>query len=214
MCSQVGRISRRFVYLVTDVHVIEADDVGQIQDEIQKLKYKEPESTKLVTLEQELVRAEAQSLVAEAQLTNITRQKFKEAYDLHTAAIIERAEKQILLATQARRLINLLDDTPIVPGEERPPYANAEVARDVLNDAEAGLRQWSGSHEPVHSQAGKLGSNAMPGQPEPQAIINPPTTEGLSEQQRVEAMERAQEEAQQISPPYPTHGETKQASVA
>ncbi|KAI7419558.1 hypothetical protein KC332_g1395, partial [Hortaea werneckii] len=76
----------------------------KIQDEIQKLKYKEPESTKLVTLEQELVRAEAQSLVAEAQLTNVTRQKFKEAYDVHTAAIIERAEKQILLAQQARRL--------------------------------------------------------------------------------------------------------------
>ncbi len=38
---------------------------------IAKLKYKEPQSTKIVQLEQELVRAEAQSLVAEAQLTNI-----------------------------------------------------------------------------------------------------------------------------------------------
>lgn len=43
----------------------------QVSDEIQKLKYKEPQSTKIVQLEQELVRAEAQSLVAEAQLTNI-----------------------------------------------------------------------------------------------------------------------------------------------
>src|SRR5690242_7431193 len=43
----------------------------QISDEIAKLKYKEPQSTKIVQLEQELVRAEAQSLVAEAQLTNI-----------------------------------------------------------------------------------------------------------------------------------------------
>lgn len=43
----------------------------QVADEIQKLKYKEPQSTKIVQLEQELVRAEAQSLVAEAQLTNI-----------------------------------------------------------------------------------------------------------------------------------------------
>ena len=42
-----------------------------MSDEIQKLKYKEPQSTKIVQLEQELVRAEAQSLVAEAQLTNI-----------------------------------------------------------------------------------------------------------------------------------------------
>lgn len=35
------------------------------------MKYKEPQSTKIVQLEQELVRAEAQSLVAEAQLSNI-----------------------------------------------------------------------------------------------------------------------------------------------
>jgi hypothetical protein len=45
--------------------------LAQISDEIAKLKYKEPQSTKIVQLEQELVRAEAQSLVAEAQLTNI-----------------------------------------------------------------------------------------------------------------------------------------------
>lgn len=44
---------------------------SQVADEIAKLKYKEPSSTKIVQLEQELVRAEAQSLVAEAQLTNI-----------------------------------------------------------------------------------------------------------------------------------------------
>ena len=43
----------------------------QVLDEIQKLKIKEPNSNKIIQLEQELVRAEAQSLVAEAQLTNI-----------------------------------------------------------------------------------------------------------------------------------------------
>lgn len=47
------------------------DNKAKITDEIQKLKYKDPSSPKLVTLEQELVRAEAQNLVAEAQLTNI-----------------------------------------------------------------------------------------------------------------------------------------------
>lgn len=46
------------------------DNKRKIADEIARLKLKEPESTKLVTLEQELVRAEAESLVAEAQLTN------------------------------------------------------------------------------------------------------------------------------------------------
>lgn len=163
-----------------------------------------------MTLEQELVRAEAQSLVAEAQLTNITRQKFKEAYDIHTASVIERAEKQILLATQARQLINLLDDTPIVPGEERPPYNQAELARQTLNDAEDGLRIWQPRHAGIVMQSEKLGSNAMPGQAgdvgqETNAAIGtanvlPPENDLLSEQQRVEAMERAQEEASSTAP--------------
>lgn len=49
------------------------DNKARIHDEIAKLKAKEPESAKLVTLEHELVRAEAENLVAEAQLTNVVR---------------------------------------------------------------------------------------------------------------------------------------------
>jgi hypothetical protein len=47
------------------------DHKQKLMDEIAKLKVKEPESAKLVTLEQELVRAEAENLVAEAQLSNV-----------------------------------------------------------------------------------------------------------------------------------------------
>lgn len=47
------------------------DGKRKVADEIAKIKSKEPESARLVTLEQELVRAEAENLVAEAQLTNI-----------------------------------------------------------------------------------------------------------------------------------------------
>ncbi len=47
------------------------DGRARIAEEIGKLKSKEPNSPKLVILEQELVRAEAENLVAEAQLTNI-----------------------------------------------------------------------------------------------------------------------------------------------
>lgn len=49
------------------------DSKSKIADEIQRLKMKEPQSAKLVVLEQELIRAEAENLVAEAQLTNIVR---------------------------------------------------------------------------------------------------------------------------------------------
>lgn len=138
------------------------DNRNKISDEIQKLKYKDPSNTKLVTLEQELVRAEAQNLVAEAQLSNVTRQKIKEAFDVHTAAIIERAEKQIILAQHARRLVNLLDDTPIVPGDVVKPYDQSSVARDILNDAEGDLRAWEPSMYPVTSNATEMGQNLMP----------------------------------------------------
>lgn len=84
----------------------------RIHDEIAKLNYKDPTSTRIGMLEQELVRAEAECLVAEAQLVNITRAKLKEAFAAQFAAVIERAEKQIILAKSGRALLNLLDDTP------------------------------------------------------------------------------------------------------
>ncbi|KAI4164926.1 MAG: hypothetical protein LQ342_001559 [Letrouitia transgressa] len=127
------------------------DHKAKISDEIQKLKYKEPQSTKLVQLEQELVRAEAQ-----------TRQKLKEAYDIHSAAVIERAEKQTLLARHMRRLLLLLDDTPVVPGDVRPPFEHAAQARQILIDAEEDLREWQPSLEPVPSSAVGMGTNLMP----------------------------------------------------
>lgn len=47
------------------------DGRRRVADEIHRLKVREPQSTRLVTLEQELVRAEAENLVAEAQLGNV-----------------------------------------------------------------------------------------------------------------------------------------------
>lgn len=46
------------------------DQRQKVTDEIAKLKWKDPNSTRITTLEHELVRAEAQNLVAEAQLSN------------------------------------------------------------------------------------------------------------------------------------------------
>lgn len=60
-------------------------------------------------------------------------------------------------------MINLLDDTPIVPGDAHPVFEGTEAARQVLNDAEDDLRHWQPSHEPIYSSAGNLGVGAMPG---------------------------------------------------
>jgi len=137
------------------------DHKAKLADEIAKLKMKEPESTKLATLEQELVRAEAENLVAEAQLTNVTRQKMKEAYAAEFAATIERAEKQIILARHGRRLLNLLDDTPVIPGDVRPAYEHVNQARQILNDAEDDLKDWQPELEDVPSNS-HLDSGLMP----------------------------------------------------
>ncbi|KAI0022989.1 ubiquinone biosynthesis hydrox [Xylariomycetidae sp. FL0641] len=123
------------------------DSKARIADEIQKVKAKEPQSTRLVVLEQELVRAEAENLVAEAQLTNITRKKLKESYNSEFAAVIERAEKQIILAKHGQRLLNLLDDTPVTPGDARQYYEGGSASRQVLNDAEDDLRGWERNNE-------------------------------------------------------------------
>lgn len=59
------------------------DHKQKLEDQIAKLKAKEPQSATLVTLEQELVRAEAEYLVAEAQLTNIVSRVFFDSMGYH-----------------------------------------------------------------------------------------------------------------------------------
>ena len=81
---------------------------------------------------------------------------------MHFAATIERAEKQILLARHGRRLLNLLDDTPVVPGDSRAPFEHGQQARQILNDAEEDLREWTPHLEPIPSAATDMGANLMP----------------------------------------------------
>ena len=69
-----------------------------------------------------------------------------------------------MLARHGRRLLNLLDDTPVVPGDTRPAFEHASQARQVLNDAEDDLREWTPNLEPIPSSAGEMGTNLMPAQ--------------------------------------------------
>lgn len=71
-----------------------------------------------------------------------TREKLKQAYEAEFAATIERAEKQILLAKHGRRLLHLLDESPVAPGDPRRNYLHAQQARQILNDCEDDLRDW------------------------------------------------------------------------
>jgi hypothetical protein len=89
-----------------------------------------------------MIRSLASEGFFSANTNNQTRQKLKEAYDAEFLATIERAEKQIILAKHGRRLLGLLDDTPIVPGQDRAAYDGGAQARQILNDAEDDLREW------------------------------------------------------------------------
>lgn len=63
--------------------------------------------------------------------------------------MIERAEKQVILARHLRRLLNFIDDTPVVPGDARQAYEHEQDARQVLEDAENDLRAWRPHLDPI-----------------------------------------------------------------
>lgn len=153
---ELGELQDQFIdkydqYRVTlkSVRNIEAsvqpsrDRKEKITNEIAHLKYKDPQSPKIPVLEQELVRAEAESLVAEAQLSNITREKLKAAFNYQFDSIRELAEKFALIAGYGKALLELLDDSPLTPGEGRPAYDGYEASRQIIMDAEIALESWT-----------------------------------------------------------------------
>ncbi|KAG6032229.1 Eisosome core component [Claviceps sp. LM458 group G5] len=128
------------------------DRKQKITDQIAQLKYKEPNSPKIVVLEQELVRAEAESLVAEAQLSNITREKVKAAYTYQFDALREHCEKVAIIAGYGKHLLELVDDTPVTPGETRQAYDGYEASRAIIQDCEDALTNWVTSNAAVSSK--------------------------------------------------------------
>ncbi|OAX82216.1 sphingolipid long chain base-responsive protein PIL1 [Emergomyces africanus] len=128
------------------------DRKQKITDQIAHLKYKEPNSPRIVVLEQELVRAEAESLVAEAQLSNITREKVKAAFTYQFDALREHCEKLAIIAGYGKHLLELIDDTPVTPGETRNAYDGYDASRAIIQDCEDALTQWVSSHAAVSSK--------------------------------------------------------------
>lgn len=127
------------------------DRKQKITDQIAQLKYKDPNSPRIVVLEQELVRAEAESLVAEAQLSNITREKLKAAFTYQFDAIREHCEKVAIIAGYGKHLLELVDDTPVTPGESRPAYDGYEASKAIIQDCEDALTNWVQSKANVKS---------------------------------------------------------------
>ncbi|KAL2822725.1 Eisosome component PIL1-domain-containing protein [Aspergillus cavernicola] len=127
------------------------DRKQKITDEIAKLKYKDPNSPRIVVLEQELVRAEAESLVAEAQLSNITREKLKAAFQYQFDALREHCEKVAVIAGYGKHLLDLIDDAPVTPGETRQAYDGYDASKAIIQDCEDALANWVQSKATVKS---------------------------------------------------------------
>lgn len=103
-------------------------------------------------MEQELVRAEAESLVAEAQLSNITREKIKAAYAYQMDALKEHCEKVAIIAGYGKHLLELIDDTPVTPGETRAAYDGYEASKAIIQDCEEALTNWVTANSTVSSK--------------------------------------------------------------
>jgi len=162
---EIGELEDQFVdrydqYRVTikSIRNIEAsvqpsrDRKQKITDQIAQLKYKEPNSPRIVVLEQELVRAEAESLVAEAQLSNITREKLKAAFTYQFEALREHSEKLAIIAGYGQHLLELVDDTPVTPGETREAYDGYEASKAIIQDCEDALTNWVQQNAAVSSK--------------------------------------------------------------
>ncbi|PWW78517.1 hypothetical protein C7212DRAFT_278057 [Tuber magnatum] len=168
---EIGELEDQFIdrydqYRVTikSIRNIEAsvqpsrDRKQKITDQIAQLKYKDPNSPKIVVLEQELVRAEAESLVAEAQLSNITREKVKSAFTYQFDALREHSEKLALIAGYGKHLLELIDDTAVTPGETREAYDGYEASKGIIQDCEDALTNWVESKAAVKSRLSVRGS--------------------------------------------------------
>jgi len=103
-------------------------------------------------LEQELVRAEAESLVAEAQLSNITREKLKAAFNYQFDALREHCEKLAIIAGYGKHLLELVDDTPVTPGQIRNAYDGYEASKAIIQDCEDALTNWVSQNAAVKSR--------------------------------------------------------------
>jgi len=97
------------------------------------------------------VRAEAESLVAEAQLSNITREKVKAAFQYQFDALREHCEKVAIIAGYGKHLIDLIDDTPVTPGETRHAYDGYDASKAIIQDCEDALSNWVTSKAVVKS---------------------------------------------------------------
>ncbi|KAK9464154.1 Eisosome component PIL1-domain-containing protein [Lipomyces oligophaga] len=99
---------------------------------------------KLAQLRRELVRVDAEMLVARAQLINVTRERLGFALKAHLNALQERFEKGLMIINSGNHLLALLNASQrLAPGDSIPSYPHEQLTRDILNTLDNDLRAWT-----------------------------------------------------------------------
>lgn len=64
----------------------------------------------------------------------------------------EHCEKLAIIAGYGKHLLELVDDTPVTPGETRNAYDGYEASKAIIQDCEDALTNWVASNASVSSK--------------------------------------------------------------
>ena len=64
----------------------------------------------------------------------------------------EHSEKLALIAGYGKHLLDLIDDTPVTPGEARPAYDSYDTSKQIIVDCENSLSDWTLDNASVKSR--------------------------------------------------------------
>ncbi|KAK9468094.1 Eisosome component PIL1-domain-containing protein [Lipomyces arxii] len=114
----------------------------KLRDQINKASIKPDPGRKLEQLEREFVRSEAEVLVADAQLFNVTREQLRIACRAQLDALQERCEKELVLVKYGHEITKFLDGDVVVPGQNLCEYRGDTKTREILGLVDAELKRW------------------------------------------------------------------------
>lgn len=76
----------------------------------------------------------------------------KAAFTYQFDAIREHSEKLAIIAGFGKHLLELVDDTPVTPGETRNAYDGYEASKAIIQDCEDALTNWVEQNASVKSK--------------------------------------------------------------
>jgi hypothetical protein len=76
----------------------------------------------------------------------------KAAFNYQFNALREHCEKLAIIAGYGKHLLEMIDDTPVTPGETRAAYDGYEASKAIIQDCEDALTNWVDSKAAVSAK--------------------------------------------------------------